>query len=46
MFGDAFKHDDDNSDPHIVQTVSAENESDEEEEAPLLFVDVNLGPND
>lgn len=48
MFGDAFKHDDENSDPQVVQTVSGENESDDEgdEEAPLLFVDVNLGPND
>jgi hypothetical protein len=48
MFGDAFKNDDDISDPKIVSTGQGENESEEEEEeeAPLLFVDVNLGPND
>ncbi len=50
MFGDAFKNDDDVSDPKIVSTGQGENESEEEEEeeeeAPLLFVDVNLGPND
>ena len=41
MFGDAFKQDHSEERPQQ----SAEG-SDEDEEAPLLFVDVNLGPND
>jgi hypothetical protein len=39
MFGEKFKRD---------NSTERNNESDQEdeEEAPLLFVDVNLGPND
>lgn len=41
MFGDAFKQD--HSDERLQKSDEG---SDEDEEAPLLFVDVNLGPND
>ena len=44
MFGDEFKGDDEQQiqkDEPVKQE-----QSEEDEESPLLFVDVNLGPND
>ena len=39
MFGEKFKRD------HSTER-NNERDQEDEEEAPLLFVDVNLGPND